>query len=251
MKTIFVLFFLISFSALAQVRVHLNFKSPVVKQGEIAPVTIVMGAQDIQGLSLVKSKGTTLGEIFYLYQVSPFMRSEGSPDYEAEAEVIIIKTLPVSPLKAQIQGANVDLSWNDFQFQPVEAPKSFIFENFEIPTPLEIAKYLLGLAILFGLVLGGWKISKALKAKRAHKLKRAQEKKNLISANNYADVVLVWKDKPKYLKLFPEIDSEFRKLEDVLFKYQFKQSQSQHEVDQVMEAYRSFSQKVSEVLRGV
>lgn len=251
MRTILVLIFFISFSALAQVRVHLNFKSPTVKQGEIAPVTIVMSAQDVQSLSLVKSKGSSLGDIFYLYQVSPFMRSEGSPDYEAEADVIIVKTPPTSPLKTQVQGASVDLSWNDFQFQSVEAPKSFIFENFEIPTPLEIARYLLGFIILLGLVFGGWKISKQLKNKRTLKLKRAQEKKNLISANSYVDVVLVWKDKPKYLKLFPEIESDFKKLEDVLFKYQFKQSQSQHEVDQVMDAYRAFSLKVNEVLRGV
>lgn len=214
-------------------------------------MTITVSALDTQNLALAKSKGTNLGDLIYLYQISPYQRSAGSENYEAQAEMIITKALPASPAKIQIQGQSVELTWNSFEFEAVEAPKSFIFENFEIPTPLQIFKYVIGLLLMGSLIFGGWKLSEKLKAKRALKAKRSQEKKNIISATSYADVVLVWKNKAHSLKIFPQIESDFKKLEDVLFKYQFKQSQSQYEVDQVMDAYKAFAQRVSEVLRGI
>jgi hypothetical protein len=250
-KIFILLSLFISYSAFAQVKVHLHFKDSQVTQGAIAPATVLMGALDIQSFSLIKAKGTSLGEIFYLYQVSPFLRSAGSEAYEAQADIIITKALPPSPLKFQLQGQNVELSWDPIEFKAIEAPKGFIFENFEIPTPLDLAKYALILLVLSLGGIYGYRFWQTLQKKKALKLKRSEEKKKLLGATDYGLVVSLWKNKAHFLNIFPEIESDFKKLEDVLFKFQFKQTQTAPEMEQVMAAYRSFTQSVSEVLRGV
>ena len=73
-------------------------------------------------------------------------------------------------------------------------------------------------------------------------------KKQLLDGISYEDIVVVWQQKRKYLDTFPTIDKNFKALEVVLFKSQFKAHRTQSETDEVLQAYTIFKSTVSGAL---
>jgi hypothetical protein len=53
------------------------------------------------------------------------------------------------------------------------------------------------------------------------------------------------------LKVFPDLGDEFKKLETVLFRYQFKPHRSKSEEEEVLVAYRKFIDSIKGGFDGV
>jgi hypothetical protein len=240
----FFILFLISFSAFAGVlKVDIRFPEGKIKQGAIIPVKLVFDLPASQGLPLNKLVGETLGGTFYIFKAKPLLTKDNWTAFESDAEIIVAKVPENEPVTYKSGENEVMITWNDVEFIPTEAPKEMIYGTFEIPSR---AKILLWLSILAGIIVIaviGWKVKSHFAAKNVTKKRRVAIKDEVISAREYNDVVKIWQKKPQILKEFPVLETNFKNLESVLFKYQFKSSQSETEKIEVMNAYRDFVSK--------
>lgn len=250
--TAFFILILMSFSSFAGVlKVDIRFPEGKIKQGAIVPVKLIFDLPASQGLPLNKVIGETLGNTFYVFKAKPLVTKDNWTAFESDAEIIVAKIPEYAPLAFKSGDNDVMITWNEVEFVPTEAPKELIYGTFEIPSR---AKILLWLSILVGIVLAGlvgWKVKTKLSAKSALKSRRAAIKDEVLSAREYADVVKIWQKKSAIVKEFPVLDNNFKDLETVLFKYQFKPTQSEIEKSEVMNAYREFVNKSQGRFDGV
>lgn len=238
---LFLITLFISFSSLAGVvKFEIKFKDAKVKQGTIAPATLVFDAESSQKLPLNKLVGETLGKSFYIYSAKPFITKNNWNALESEAEVIVAAIPESSPVVFKSGDVDGMILWNDVEFVPTEASGQMIYGNFEIPSRAKIIRWSLILIALAAAALIGLKVKNKLAKKNAIKKRRAVIKEEIMSVREYAEVVKVWQKKSEILKEFPALENNFKNLESVLFKYQFKSSQSETEKLQVMNAWRDF-----------
>lgn len=242
---------LISFSVLASARVELSFPVEKIKQGSIQSATARISTQNAQGLELQKLKGQTLGEVLYLYSVSPLLRKEGSQDFEAEVSVIFVKVPQANTLTQKTLYGELEVFWDNIEVVPTEAPQELLFGTFEIPSRVRIFKIIIILLGVLFVVGGLWKLQKFLKEKKAIKLRKEKIRDEILGAREYEDVVTLWQKKHQYFQEFPHIEDAFHKLETTLNKYQFKRSQAETEKIEVMNAYRKFIEEVKGGFNGI
>jgi len=236
----FILLFL-SFSSLAGVlKIDIRFPEGKIKQGAIVPVKLLFDLPASQGLPINKIIGQTLGDTFYVFKAKPLLTKDNWNAFESDAEIILAKVPEAKPVSYKLGNDEVMITWNDVEFVPTEAPKEMIYGNFEIPSRAQVLKWTLILAAILLVVIVGWKIKQKISHKKALKSRKAAIKDEIISAREYQDVVKVWQKKSQIIKEFPRIEGNFKNLETVLFKYQFKPSQSEAEKIEVMNAYRDF-----------
>jgi hypothetical protein len=150
-----------------------------------------------------------------------------------------------------INNEEITISWNNIQIVPTEESKSFLFGDFEIPSRLVVFPWIVGVIGLGLLALIIIRIRSLLKVKTSIKNRKLQLKQEMINGTNYDDVVLMWRQKTRYLNEFPQLDTHFKTLETVLFKYQFKPQRTEQEVNAVMDAYQAFKSSVMGDLNGI
>jgi hypothetical protein len=242
----------LSVSSIASVlKLEIRFQDPKIKQGAVVPATLVFDAESSQKLPINKIVGETLGGHFYIYSAKPLLTKDNWNAFESEATVIVGKIPEAKPVSYKSGDNEVMVLWNDVEFIPTEAPKELIYGTFEIPSRAKILKWI---SVLIGIIivaLGILKLKKHLNNKNALQKMRRELKDQVLSAKEYADVVNIWQKKSQILKVFPSLEDHFKELEVVLFKYQFKQSQTESEKSQVMTAYREFINKSQGGFNGI
>lgn len=236
-------------SAWSSVTGSLQFFESEIQQGELVPAKLLMGPDGIQKVQIQKLKGSTLGEMIYLYDVSSFLKKGNS--FEADVKVIFINVPESKSVVHKLAGEELVISFPDITIKPTDAPPSFVYEEFSIPSRPKIILWSTILLILLVGSIYGRKVVHKVKAKKALKIKRATFKNEILAATDYDGVVTIWKKRSDYLKEFPHVEDSFRKLESVLFKYQFKPTQSEVEKKIVIEAYQKFCSDIMGGFNGV
>lgn len=238
-----------SLNLFAAAQMQLDLSSAVVKQGSLIDVIIRLDGNSVQQVELQKLKGVSLADTIYLYQASSLVRS--GDKFEADGKIIFLKVPESKPIIHKIGTSEISINWSDVEVQPTEAPAKFIFGQFEIPARRRIIEILAALFALSLIGFGIYKYNEKSKQRKALRLKKAALKDKVISAREYNDVVALWQDKAVLLKEFPHLQEPLKELEEVLFKYQFKQSQNEVEKAEVMTTYRVFMNKIAGGFNGI
>lgn len=248
MIKIFLFFILISTCAWSKVNLELNLGLNELKQGQIAQGTLSVKSTD-GNTGLAGLKGKTIGKSLYLLNVSPFMAKQG--ELTSDVKVIFAQVPQSNSVKETINNEEITISWNNLNVLPTEASKSFLFGDFEIPSRLVVLPWIgiiIGLGLLALIVV---RVRAMLNVKGGIKSRRLRLKEEIINSANYDDVVLMWRQKSRYLQEFPQLETHFKNLETVLFKYQFKAQRTEQEVNAVMDAYQTFRSAVMGDLNGI
>lgn len=248
MNKLLLFFILFSIPAWSKVNLELRLNSPSVKQGQIALGSLVVKSTD-GNAGLSGLKGQTLGKTLYLYNVAPFMGKQGQLVSEVK---VIFAQMPQSQMVSEtINNEEVTISWSGIEVSPTEESKSFIFGDFEIPSRLVMFPWImavLGIGLLSLVII---RVRLLLRNKSSIKTKKLKLRDEIINCSSYDDVVLMWRQKKRYLDEFPMLEQHFKTLEVVLFKYQFKSQRTEREVEAVLEAYQGFKSSVMGDLNGI
>jgi hypothetical protein len=247
-KLISSILLLISFNVWSKVDLNLILSVEKAKQGEIVQGKIVLGSSEGQ-VALSGLNGLNVQKTIYLISVSPFIGKDGN--YEADAKVVFLKEPEALSLQETVNGEEINIRWTGVEIIPTEEPQSFLLGNFDIPSRRSFTRWVIGGAgslVLIFLVffLIGWR-------KKIQKVKAAKTKlkKDLLNNETYTDIVTMWRQKQVFLEAFPVISEDFKEFEKVLFKYQFKQTQNNSELEEIVSAYKTFCSKIQGSLDGV
>ena len=246
----FFLMLLLSFKVLASTNMELKIDSPEVQQGEIVSARLSFRADSEGVMPNLSLKDKKFANTVYFLSLKPFVGKEGQGYFEAEAKVIFIKIPVTAILVEKIGTSDISINLGSVNVKQTQS-EGFKFSDFDIPRQINyfftaLGLFLLGVVIFFVRHL-------ILKANRKKELqeRRKKIKEELLQADNYDAVVELWKKKANFLSMFPIIEKDFHKLETVLFKYQFKANQAEHEKQVVLEAYQKFKEEIKVVLNGV
>lgn len=247
---IVVLFLLISLPAFAAVRVDLEFASSELVQGD--PTEARLTIDESSTLPVQSLKGKTIGKVLYFLDVSPLMKREGAPVFEAQAKVIFVKPPESQGASEVLGGQEIILNWGKLSVRPVEASQELIYGEFTVP---EKVRWLLWVGLTVLIVGAAFFVGRftyrRVSSKRALKARRDALKQEILGARNYEDIVELWKKKQTYFKEFPHVRDAFDKFEEVLNRHQFKPRQSEAEKIEITEAYRKFLRSVEGGFSGV
>lgn len=248
MKIFIVLFVLLSTYVHAAVQVDLYLDKNEVKQGSIETARIVMNVDGAQRVPWQKLKGETLGESLYLYDVSPIVRKQG--EFEAEAKIIFSAVPQANILKHKVADQEILIDLKDTKVIPVDS-KQFVYDQFDIPFRTKIVNVLPWVALILligvGTLYGVRRFQQQSKSKRRRKALRDE----IISAQNYDEVIALWYRRDVFQKEFPEIQDSFKEFERGIYQVIFRPTLSDAEKKDVFNSYQSFVGKVSEVLNGI
>ncbi len=245
MNILFLIGILISFNSWAKVSLSLDLNHKQVKQGEIVEGRLIVKQTEGQA-ALGGLKGKNVAKTLYLLNVSPFMVKHGQ--LESEAKVIFLAVPQTNSITETVNGEEVVISWDGIEILPTEESKSFLLGDFTIPEARQVLKWVIFLAaplLLIGVFVWFMKISKRRRLLKEH---IAQLKKELSDCHSYDEIVLMWRNKRRYLEAFPSLDTVFKNFEDVLFKHQFKPSRTNSETEEVLTGYQKFIVEVSAVI---
>ena len=238
-------------TAFSAVNIELVFEKNEIQQGSIESALARLSGESLQKINLQKLKGQTLGETLYLYNVSPLLRKDGNKNYESEFKVIFIKTPEANQLVHKFENDEINIKWSEVKVVPVEVPEKLIFEEFEIPQPFEILKWLMGVVILVLAVFGFFKVKKARDIKNEKRRMKQSIKDSIMAANSYDEIVSIWKRKLEITEVFPALTEPFKQLEMTLFKFQFRPQQTDEEKNEVVKAYRDFLSTIQGGFDGI
>ncbi len=248
---IIVLFLITYFEAFAAEKMHISFQSSQIKQGSIVEARIIFNAEVVQRLDLSKLRNATLSDYFYVYEAELPLRKMGEESVGSDAKIIVLKIPASQPVVHTIGNEQIEITWNNIEFVPTEPGKGFIFVDFDVQAQKNLALIIwLSLALLLAL-LGGWRLFQKFKNKRIEKRRKEELRKKIESADSYDGVVVIWKDKTNFIKEFPHLETHFKNLELVLFRYQFKSSQTESEKKLVMDAYNDFLKQIKGGFNGI
>ena len=253
MKQVFLLFILFVWfpAAHGAVNIELMFEKNDIQQGSIETATARLTGESLQKINLQKLKGQTLGETLYLHNVSPLLRKEGSKEYESEFKVIFIKVPESSQIVQKFENDEINLKWSPVKVTPIEVPEKLIFEQFEIPEPLKVLKWMIGLVLMAGLVFGFIKIKKFREIKNKKRSMKKSIKDSIMAANSYEEIVTIWKRKLEITEVFPALGEPFKELEKTLFKFQFRPHQTEDDKNEVKKAYGDFLNAIQGGFDGI
>lgn len=248
MKILFILLSLLSLNGWSKVNLEIVLNANKIKQGEIASGKMIVNQSEGQ-TALSGLNGLNLDETIYLLNVSPFIGKNGV--FEAQVKVIFLKVPESSAIKKEINGEEVTFQWSPLKVIPTEEPKSFLFGEFEIPDRAKYVTWLIGISSSAALLLLILLILRFVKKKKGLKDSRKKMLTEIASCQTYEDIVMMWRKKQHYLLFFPELSNDFKSFENVLFKYQFKPSQTESEVEEVSKAYDEFRKTVTGLFNGI
>ena len=235
----------------AEAEVVLSFSSDKIKQGNLEAAILKVDLETAQQFPIQKLKGETVGDVIYFHNISPLIRKNDDGAFYADATVIFAKVPEKNSLAYDSGNGQVTIVWPQIEIINTQADQKLIFADFTIPGRKNVWLFVLSSLILVFISILGWIFSKQWKTKRLLKKKKQDLKQQLISAASYEEVVTVWQKKSQFLKEFGHLEEAFQDLEKTLFKYQFKPKQTDSEKEEVMKAYRAFTQKTEGGLNGV
>ncbi len=236
---------------LAQVSMKIKFPVEQVSTGELLKVEVVLDSASAQALPIQSLKGETIADYIYIQYFSPLIRREGSDNFTADAEIVLIRKPESNQVQTTFKGLPLFIGWDNVEIVAVDTPPDYVFETFTIPTPLNILRWILA-AILVALASwGAWILLRKIRTKKNEKQRLKDLKSRLTSAKDYHGVVEIWKSKHSFLKDFPFLESSFSNLETVLFRFQFKPKRTMEEEFKVMDAYRTFVKESEGGLSGI
>lgn len=250
-KLLVLIYILVSHAAIAVTEIRMHSMPAQIKQGSLFQAKLQLDSESAQKVELQKLKGINLGNTLYLYSVTPLMKKNEDSNFEAEASLVFTKAPEGQRIIHKLGSEEIAISWTNFEFVPTEESREFIYGKFSIPKRFKALFWLtisvvgIILALLVRKFRNGWIKKIALKKKRS------ELKSKLFSATQYNDVVDIWRSKNTYLNYFPEIGDHFKRLEAVLYKYQFKQTQNEFEQSEVMTAYQDFIQNIKGGKNGI
>jgi hypothetical protein len=216
------------------------FEKEKIKQGSLERALLRMDEATAESIELQKLKGKTLAEHFYLYSLSPLVRKRGGASYEADITLIVTKIPKSKPLLHKFPAGTANVTWSSVEILPTEAPKEFLFGVFDVPARIRILTFIGVFLLIVSSAFLGFRFYRRWQLKEEERKRKKALKDEILSANEYEDVVHLWKKKFIYLKEFPHLETPFRDLETVLFKYQFKPGQTESEKELVLSAYNKF-----------
>jgi hypothetical protein len=246
---IFSIFF--SHSVFASVKIQLLFPETEITQGQLHDVTLMLNEEAAQAIELQKLKGATLGESIYIFNVSPLMRKDGEKTFGAQGQIIFAKIPDKNEILHRLGDVDILVTWSEVKIQPTETNKQFIFEDFNIPGRVQIIRWLLIILIPTALLTVFWFLRKKWLIKKNIRLKKLSIKNKLILVDDYQGIVEMWMNKSEIFEIFPHAVEPFKQFEKVLFKYQFKHSQTELEKSEVVEAYKNFLDQIKEGFNGI
>ena len=232
-------------------KIHFELSEDRVIQGSLIKTKFKFQQNSEQSLRLENLEGISLGDTIYINQLFPVNGDSDGKIINGDASIMFIKVPEKSNLEHKIDGFNIEATWTQVDILPTELPEELLFGEFNFPdTKRVILWFVIGIGILVFLVLIFlfWMKRKKLKFK---KLKKLNIKNSLLSPVSYNEVVHIWEMKHDILKVFPGIGEEFKKLEMVLFRYQFKPHRSKSEEEEVLVAYRKFIDSIKGGFDGV
>lgn len=243
----YIIFLFLTLKAIATTDLTLVPERNTIKQGELIQARVT-----ISGLSgNLALNGLTVSDTIYFYKTSPLIKTAQSETFETDATIIFLKIPQANVITGTIQNQDIRVKWNNLKVEPVEAPESFIFGNFEIPKKLNFFWILITLSVAtFSYLL----IRKKIKQLKLKKLKLAEMmalKTQLVSATDYTNVLEIWKKKHLYLEKFPNLEEDFLNWEQTLFKYVFRPQLTDTEKEIVISSYSDFKRKIGNKISGV
>jgi hypothetical protein len=247
-KLISIILLLISFNVWSKVDLNLILTVEKAKQGEIVQGKIVLGSSEGQ-VALSGLNGLNVQKTIYLISVSPFVGKDGN--YEADAKVIFLKIPEALSLQETVNGEEINIRWTAVEIIPTEEPQSFLLGNFEVPSRISFTRWIIGGAGSLVIIFLVFFLIRWRKKKQKVKAAKTKLKKDLLNNETYTDIVTMWRQKQVFLEAFPVISEDFKEFEKVLFKYQFKQTQNNSELEEIVSAYKTFCSKIQGSLDGV
>lgn len=244
----FVLIFLPSLSN-ADAGIDLFFQHKNVTQGSLQSVEMTLDVETLSKLEANKLLGTTISDTLYIVDISPFIKKETV--YKASATVIFVKIPTQENGELETVKGKIKFNWGGVEVLPTEISENFLFGSFEIPKGRNLLIFLVLLVGFFLLLIPVIKIYKKRKKYRAYKNELMKLKKEITDAQNYGDIVNVWKRKHDLLNAFPKMKDSFQKFEKVLFQVQFKPIQSDLEKEGVVNAYKLFLNEIKGDIIGI
>ncbi len=243
--------FIYSSLVFSRVQLVLSSKEASIQQGSLEQGVLQISPEGFQELQGINLQGSTIAKSLYFLQIGPWLRQENSQSFNAEVTFVMIAVPQESLIRDQVKGKELEVELGQLTVRPTEPAPQLLFGTFSVPKK---SNWLLWVSIiLVGLGLGffGYKFWLKLRQKRQTKLKLKALKQELADAKSYDDVVMLWKKKTIYVEAFPQLEGSFRKLEETLFRYQFKPRQNEEERAIVLDAYRSFVQESQGALHGI
>lgn len=248
----YLLCLLFSLPVYSAITLEIQSAAPMVNQGELIEVNLGIQTDSASKLELQKLKGSTVNETIYFYDISPLFRKEDGKKLEAQAKIIFVKVPETQNITGNLNGEVLKVNLSGLQINQTEGAQGYQFGNFEVPRPSKVMEWMLGIVLTLALLLAaGTPLWQKIKRKKAQKLKMQTLKAQILGCRTYEDVVELWKAKHQHLSVFPHVKEPFTKLEEVLNKYQFKPRQSEEEKQQVLEAYRRFTNAVEGGFVGI
>ncbi len=231
-------------SSWAKTTLELSTLIPEVKQGSI--IDCELSIKESEGKSTLSGlAGRDFAKTIYVISLDPFVQKNGTLVSNAR---VVFEKVPTSDL---IEGNDISIILKKIKVLPAKPAQSFLFGDFEVSGQVSVLKWLVisTLVMILGLIFLKWRNKYLIKKKS--KQKKLGLKEQLLKPSNYDEIVAAWKNKHIYLDEFPELEPAFKKLEAILFKYQFKSQRNEFEVTQILIAYDQFRNDVREVLNGI
>lgn len=231
--------------AWSRVGLELVIETPTVKQGEILSGKLIVKQAEGQ-TALAGLQGKNISKTLYLLKVAPFMGKLGT--LESEVKIIFLTVPQTNAVSDLINNEEVFIVWNNVEVLPTETSKSFLLGDFDIPSRKKILMWFLvsGL-VFFILAFAIWARKKKLSKKKL-KLHQDNLKQALMNCSSYDQIVQMWSNKKEYLSAFPKIENRFKTFEEILFKYQFKSTRTDSEIQEIMIAYKDFKAGIAGVI---
>lgn len=245
------LIILFSTSAISAVRMDIEFQGTDLKVGSPLKAVLKLNSEATQALPIQKLKNQKFASVLYFYSLSPLIKRPDSEVFESEVKVIFLSVPPEAILRDSKLAGDLELHLGNIQVAPTEAANELLFGTFSVPERFKpgVVFYSIAGFLVVGLVaFSGYK---KWDKKRNLKEKKQRIRDEIKAAASYEDVVSLWKRKHSYLETFPHLSQPYENLEKVLFKVQFKPSQTELEKKTVISAYQQFLTESEGGFRGI
>lgn len=232
-------------------KIYFELSEDKVIQGSLIKTKFKFQQNSDQSLRIENLEGISIGDTIYINQLLPVNGDSDGKIINGDASILFIKVPEKSNLEHKIDGFNIEVTWKQVDILPTELPEELLFGEFNFPDTKRVILWIAigtGILVFLVFIFLFWIKRKKLKFK---KLKKVNIKNSLLSPVSYNEVVYIWEMKHDILKVFPGLGDEFKKLEKVLFKYQFKPHRSKSEEEEVLVAYRKFIDSIKGGFDGV
>ncbi len=251
MKFLFVFLTIFPQIVLSSSKIHFDVSEKKIYQGSLVKAKFKLNLGESENIQAKNIEGESLENTIYVNQL---LAINGNPErtiINGEASIIFLKVPEKDTLVQKVKEEEVEVTWSQIEIVPTETPENLLFGEFNISSHRNILIWIvvgLGITLTIYVAFHIWRKQRNSKLMKNEKIKI---KNYLISPSNYDDVVDVWKKKYDILKIFPQIEPEFKLLEVILFKHQFKKTRNKIDEDEVFLAYRKFIDSIRGGLDGI